>query len=202
MGTRARHAVATAGVALALLVRRSGSLALRLVGARPTDPVAHARLHNLVEGLCAGVGLPRPRLLVLDDEAPNSLSLGREPASASLVVTSGLLERLSRIELEGVVAHELGHVKAHDIAPATAAVLVGLVVPGLVPRLVGPEREAAADVAGASFTRYPPGLTSALEKLRDDPAVVRTSRALAHLWLEPPAPAGSLDERIAMLQEL
>lgn len=190
-----------AGVVAVLLLRRSDALALRLLGARLADPVAHARLHNLVEGLCAGAGLPEPRLFVVDDEAPNSLALGRDPASASLVATLGLLDRLGRIELEGVVAHELSHVKARDTAPATAAVLVALVAPGLVPRFLPPEREALADAAGVALTRYPPGLVSALEKLADDPSAVRAHRAVAHLWLEPPV-AGALDERLAILHEL
>lgn len=198
-----------------LLVSRADAYALGRCGATPADPGTHPRFHNVVEGLCAAAGLPKPALLVIEDEAaPNALALGREPRTASLVVTSGLLEKLNRIELEGVLAHELTHVKSGDTRASTIAVAtVGRFAPGLVPKAVGGPRETLADVTGVSLTRYPPGLISALEKLRDDPAVLRSSdRAIAHLWIEPPVTdprsprftrsSPPLEERIQALREL
>ena len=201
-------AALVAAGAVALLSSRADAYAVARCGATPADPTVHARFHNVVEGLCVAAGLPKPALLVVEDEeAPNALALGREPRTASLVVTSGLLEKLTRIELEGVLAHELTHVKSADTLVSTIAVAtVGRVAPGLVPRAIGGPRETLADVTGVSLTRYPPGLISALEKLRDDPSVLRSSdRAIAHLWIEPPVADPScppLEERIQALREL
>src|SRR3990170_4973231 len=95
--------------------------------ARPADPVEHARLHNLVEGLCIAGGLPKPRLYVVDDDAPNAFATGRDPRHAAVAVTTGLLAKLNRVELEGVLAHELSHIKNYDILVSTLAVtLVGV----------------------------------------------------------------------------
>jgi heat shock protein HtpX len=224
--------VAVGGVAGAWW--RSDAIALAVSHARPADPVAHARLHNLVEGLCIAGGLPKPRVYVIEDPAPNAFATGRDPRHAAVAVTTGLLARLDRVELEGVLAHELSHIKNHDILVSTLAVtLVGVVALladvslrflwwggprhrddrsdggggpqvvlaalGFVLLLVAPlvarvmqaavsrQREALADVAGVALTRYPPGLISALEKLRDDTTVVHSgSRATAHLWIESP----------------
>ena len=201
-------AAITATGAVALLVAKADGYALARCGATPADPTVHARFHNVVEGLCVAAGLPKPALHVLEDEdAPNALALGREPRTASLVVTSGLLEKLTRIELEGVLAHELTHVKTADSLVSTLAIgTVGRVAPGLVPKALKGPRETLADVTGVSLTRYPPGLISALEKLRDDPAVLRSSdRAIAHLWIEPPVAdlfCPPLEERIQALREL
>ena len=197
-----------AGAAAAWVVQsRAEGVVLRRIGAVPVDETEQPRLHNLVEGLCVAAGLPKPALHVVEDEAPNTLAVGRDPRHAALVVTTGLLDKLTRIELEGVLAHELSHVKSHDTAVATlAAVLLGRVAPGRVPSALGRRREAVADVTGVALTRYPPGLISALEKLRDDPTVLRsTDRAVAHLWIETPLaepPDPPLDERIQALREL
>jgi heat shock protein HtpX len=185
---------------------------------------------------------------VIEDDAPNAFATGRDPRHASLAVTTGLLDRLNRVELEGVLAHELSHIKSYDILVSTLAVtLVGVVTIvtdvslrflwwggprhrddrssggagpqvvlaglGLVLLLVAPivaramqgavsrQREALADVSGVALTRYPPGLISALEKLRDDTTVVHSaSRATAHLWIE--SPIDRSDGRQAWLNRL
>jgi heat shock protein HtpX len=117
--------VAVAGVAGAYW--RSDAIALAMSHARPADPVAHARLHNLVEGLCIAGGLPKPRVYVIDDPAPNAFATGRDPRHAAVAVTTGLLDKLTRVELEGVLAHELSHIKNYDILVSTLAVtLVGV----------------------------------------------------------------------------
>jgi heat shock protein HtpX len=180
-------------------------------------------------------------------------------------VTTGLLDKMNRVELEGVLAHELSHIKNYDILVSTLAVtLVGavallsditiramwwnggrvsregdrddgfnpLVLIGFVLLIVGPivavvmqrtisrRRETLADVSACQLTRYPPGLISALEKLRDDTTVTHSaSTATAHLWIEQPMSGvgdegrlGSfhklfdthppLEERISLLREL
>lgn len=214
-------ALVTAGALTAVAYSKSEALVLSMTDARLADPVAHARLHNLVEGLCTSAGLPKPAVHLVDDDALNAFAIGRGPRNAAVAVTTGLLARMNRIELEGILAHELCHVKNHDVLVSTlAAAMVGplaLVLPvAPVARLLrmatGAGREELADLSGVTLTRYPPGLIAGLEKLRDGPtAVQRANRATAHLWLASPL-AGidadrfgthpPLDLRIAVLREL
>lgn len=100
----------------------SDKIALRVSRARPADGPEFQRYHNLVEGLCIAAGLPKPRLYVVDDPAPNAFATGRDPEHAAVAVTTGLLETMNRVELEGVIAHELSHVKNYDIRVTTIAV--------------------------------------------------------------------------------
>lgn len=107
----------------------SDRIALAMSHARPADEAAHAQLHNIVEGLALAAGMPKPRVYVVEDEAPNAFATGRNPEHAAIAVTTGLMEKLSRDELEGVVAHELAHIKNRDTLVMTLAVtLVGVVV--------------------------------------------------------------------------
>jgi heat shock protein HtpX len=100
----------------------SDKVALAMSRARPADPKEYARYHNLVEGLCIAGGLPKPRLYIVDDPAPNAFATGRNPQHAAIAVTTGLLEKMNRVELEGVLAHELSHIKNYDILVMTIVV--------------------------------------------------------------------------------
>ncbi len=100
----------------------SDRVALAASRAKPADGPEYRRYHNLVEGLIIAAGLPKPRLYVVDDPAPNAFATGRNPKHAALAVTTGLLEKMNRVELEGVLAHELSHVKNYDILVSTVAV--------------------------------------------------------------------------------
>ena len=126
IGPLATVTAAVLGIlAAALASQRSDAVALAVSRAGPADPATSARLHNLVDGLCSSAGLPPPRLFVVDDPAPNAFATGRDPHHASVAVTTGLLERLDRVELEGVLAHELSSIKAHDtLVPTLAVTLV------------------------------------------------------------------------------
>ncbi len=172
---------------------KSDAVALSVSHARPTNPQSQPRLHNLVEGLCIAAGLPKPGVYVVEDPAPNAFATGRSPAHASVVVTTGLLDTLSRIELEGLLAHELSHVKSYDILPSTLAVTVLWPVTAVSSRpmriSVSPHREVRADFSAVTLTRYPPGLIAALEKLGAATAGTQSSsRAISHLWtVSPPA---------------
>jgi heat shock protein HtpX len=105
---------------------KADAIALRMSRAEPADPEVYKRLHNLVEGLCIASGLPKPRVYVVQDPAPNAFATGRNPKHAAIAVTTGLLEQMNRVELEGVLAHELSHIKNYDILVSTLAVtLVG-----------------------------------------------------------------------------
>lgn len=256
--------VVSGGVAF-LSYWKADAIALAVSRATPADPQQYQRLHNLVEGLCIAAGLPKPRVYVVDDPAPNAFATGRNPKHAAIAVTTGLLEKLNRVELEGVIAHELSHIRNYDILVSTLAVtLVGaialvtqlairmmwwnggrerrsgdrgdstnplafigfalLIFAPILSRLmqaaISRKRETLADVSACQMTRYPPGLISALEKLRDDCTVTHAaSTATAHLWIEQPMSGvadrgrlGSinrlfdthppLEERIALLKEL
>jgi len=244
---------------------KSDAIALAVSRAVPADPTTYQRLHNLVEGLCIAGGLPKPQVYVINDPAPNAFATGRNPQHAAIAVTTGLLEKMNRVELEGVVAHELSHIRNYDILVSTIAVtlvgsialmtdlairmmwwnggrtsrdgdrnnganplaLVGFVLLILAPIIakamqaaVSRKRETLADVSACQMTRYPPGLISALEKLRADTTATHSaSMATAHMWIEQPLSGVSdggklsffhrmfdthppLDERIALLKEL
>lgn len=101
----------------------SDRVALAAARAKPADGPEYRRYHNLVEGLCIAAGLPKPKLYVVDDPAPNAFATGRNPKHSSLAVTTGLLQMMNRVELEGVIAHELSHVKNYDILAGTVAVV-------------------------------------------------------------------------------
>jgi len=136
---------------------------LAALGATPSVEVDHPRLHNLVDGLCATMGLDRPAISVVESDVPNALALGRDQKSAILVVTSGLEESLGLVELEGVLAHELVHIKRNDTVLSAVAVVVALpwaVVRGTpagidtVHHLVGRGREFSADQRAALSDGY------------------------------------------------
>ena len=217
----------------------SDKIALAMSRAIPADPQNFAdepelakhipRLVNIVEGLAIAAGIPAPKIYIVRDVAPNAFATGRNPQHAAVAVTTGLLQKMNRVELEGIIGHELAHVKNYDILVTTIAVtLTGVVMllsdwmlrifrfggrrsrggnpatlvialigfalaifaplfAQLIKAAVSRRREALADISGIHLTRYPPGLISALKKLRDDSTVVSTaSRATAHLWIESP----------------
>jgi heat shock protein HtpX len=97
--------------------------------ARPVTHEEEPRLHNVVEGLALAAGLPKPAVYVVPEQAPNAFATGRDPEHASIAVTQGLLDMMNRVELEGVVGHEMSHVRDRDILVGTVvATLVGVVV--------------------------------------------------------------------------
>jgi heat shock protein HtpX len=244
---------------------KADKIALAVSRAHPASVDEYPRLHNLVEGLCIAGGLPKPGVYIIDDPAPNAFATGRNPNHAAVAVTTGLLDQMNRVELEGVLAHELSHIRNYDILVSTLAVtMVGAVALmadmairmmwwnggrvsrrgdhsngnnplayiGIVLLIVAPiiakamqatisrKRETLADISACQLTRYPPGLISALEKLKDDTTVTHSaSTATAHLWIEQPLSGVGdggklasvhklfdthppLDERIALLREL
>jgi len=103
-------------------------LVLATTGAKPVTKKEYPHLFHSVEGLAIAAGLPPPKAYVIDDSALNAFATGRDPEHASITVTTGLLKKLSRQELEGVVAHEMSHIKNFDIrVMMLAAVLVGVI---------------------------------------------------------------------------
>ncbi len=207
------------------LWRLGPGVALRGLDLRPLEPIGReaARFHNLVEGLCAVAGLPKPRLLVLDDPSANCLVVGTRAEDTSLVVTNGLLPALSRIEMEGVVAHQLSHIRRGDAVVGAAAAVTVAPLTGLLPSLGDRAtawllggREAPADVAAVGLTKFPPGLATALDKMNSFRTAPSSPR-LDLLWDVAPAPASgsgrpgragpgrpgnSVEDRISALREL
>jgi len=108
---------------------QSDKIVLGISQARPATREENAFLINSVEGLAIAAGIPTPRLYIIDDTAPNAFATGRNPENAVICVTTGLIQKLNRAEIEGVLAHEMAHIKAYDIRLMTlAAVLAGTIV--------------------------------------------------------------------------
>lgn len=106
----------------------SDKIVLTISRARPVTKDEFPYLHNVVEGLAIAAGIPAPRCYVIEDTAPNAFAAGRNPENAVICVTTGLLEKMDRLELEGVVAHEMSHVKNYDVLLQTlVVVMVGIV---------------------------------------------------------------------------
>lgn len=104
-------------------------LVLASTRAREVTTQDQPRLHNIVEGLSIAAGIPKPRVYVIPEQAPNAFATGRNPEHASIAVTEGLLSTMNRVELEGVIGHELAHVVDRDILVGTVvATLVGAVI--------------------------------------------------------------------------
>jgi heat shock protein HtpX len=107
----------------------SDKIVLAMSRARPATREEHAFLINSVEGLALAAGLPTPRIYIMDDSAPNAFATGRNPENSVICVTTGLMEKLNRQELEGVVSHEMSHIANRDITiMCLAAVLAGMFV--------------------------------------------------------------------------
>ena len=123
-------------------------------------------------------GWPSPTLYVIDDAAPNAFVVGRSADHASLAVTQGLLDVMSRVELEAVIAHELSRIKDDDVLVDTLAVTMP-VTARLVHLVMGRGREPRTDMAAVAMTRFPPALASALTKMRDG-GTVGADQLLGH----------------------
>jgi heat shock protein HtpX len=203
-------------------------LVLKATNAKPADPVKHIYLINTVEGLSIAAGVTPPKVYVVDDPEINAFACGKDPQHASIAVTTGALENLNRVELEGVIGHEISHIKNYDIRFMTlVAVLVGMVailsymllraywyggkgskrggkeglliivgfilailapiVSRLVQAMISRRREFLADASSVQLTRYPEGLASALEKIKNrNLGKMNVSESISHLFISDP----------------
>jgi heat shock protein HtpX len=212
----------------------SDKIVLAMSRAKEIKKEDNPELYRLVENLCIAAGLPLPRIYIIDEAQPNAFATGRDPKHAVVAVTRGLLEKLERVELEGVLAHELAHIGNRDILLGTVVVvLVGVIViitdfffrlafwgriggrsssrggggqarailllvaivlailaplfANLMKLAISRKREFLADASGALLTRYPEGLSRALEKISQDPGSLRVANnATAHLYIISP----------------
>ncbi|MHB8508347.1 MAG: M48 family metallopeptidase [Candidatus Dormibacteria bacterium] len=117
--------LALAVVVYSLVLGKTTVLAIS--GARPADPAQYAQLHNLIESIAIGAGLPKPEVYIIDDPTPNAFATGLSPKASAVTVTTGLLQMMNREELEGVLGHEMSHIRNHDVRVVLiVATMVGL----------------------------------------------------------------------------
>ena len=207
----------------------SDKIALFSVGAKEAKQENYKLYYDVTESLTLASGLPMPKLYVMPSKQINAFASGRNPEHSVICVTEGALEKLDRRELEGVIAHELGHVGSYDIRYMTlVAVMVGIisiisqiflrslwfkgggnskdnnagaifVIIGIILAILAPifvyfvqlaisrKREFAADASAVKFTRYPPGLIAALEKIQYSNAPEKkVNKAIAQLFFADP----------------
>jgi heat shock protein HtpX len=111
------------------------NLVLAVSGAHPADPIQYKQLHDIVEALAIGDGLPKPDVYVIDDPSPNAFATGTSPKKAAITATTGLLQMMNREELEGVIGHEMSHIKNYDVRLILiVSTLIGMA--GLIASLV------------------------------------------------------------------
>ncbi len=235
----------------------SAKIALLSVNAKPASQTEHRMLFHAVESMSIASGLPMPKVYVMESEQINAFASGRNPENAVICFTTGALKKLNKQELEGVVAHEMGHIANFDIRFMTlTAVLVGMIsiaaeiflrslrfsgsrdrdgkgqllliilgilfailapiVAQLVSLAISRKREFTADATAVKFTRYSPGLKSALQKIKNDSITAEDkhhyAKAMAPLFISNPfskAKAASLlsthpplEERIKRLEAM
>jgi Zn-dependent protease with chaperone function len=191
-------AIAVAGVVLGGLIVALELLAgpvhvERLLGATPVPEGREPRVENLVEGLCAVFGVAHPPLFVVEEPRVN-LAMVATPLGAVMVVTRGLLDHLDLIELEGVLAHGLAHLRLDDVRRGTLAATLPSVLgnDAIRHRLAGRGRLLRADEVAAVTVRYPLGITAVLDRCGTDPAPSATSLFASErfartrwLWFDP-----------------
>lgn len=235
----------------------SAKAALAINGAQEIQKSDNPRLYRIVENLTIATGMPMPKVYIMPDQALNAFATGRDPNHASVAVTQGLLDVMNDNELEGVLAHELGHIQNYDIrvsmiafglvaaisiisdivlrmmfwgggddegdsggSPlvmviAIVALILAPIVAMLIQLSISRKREYLADATGALTTRYPEGLASALEKIRDTPKgseMKKQSPSTAHLFFANPLNGKSfsnlfsthppIDDRINALRQM
>ena len=226
------------------------AITLKMNGARPILKKDAPEFYSIVESLSIIAGLPMPNLYIINDSSMNAFAAGTNPENSVICATVGLLENMDRTEIEGVMAHEISHIKNYDIRVSMAAIAltatIGVLsdivlrfiflndddedsknpialILGLFFVLISPllatitrlaisrQREFLADATAVSLTRYPDGLISALEKLKNNKPLERQNSTTASLFISNPMKQGlfqrlfsthpPLDDRIKRLKE-
>ncbi|MDH4211072.1 MAG: M48 family metalloprotease [candidate division WOR-3 bacterium] len=108
-----------------VLYYNSDKIALKATGSVPADPDEFRMLHNIVEEVSIAAGTPKPKVYIMPSPAPNAFATGRNPQNASIAVTTGLLEIMNRQELQGVIAHEMSHIRNYDMLLMTVVAAIG-----------------------------------------------------------------------------
>ena len=228
----------------------STAITLKMNGAEPISKKDAPEFYSIVESLSITAGLPMSKLYIINDSSMNAFAAGTNPENSVICATTGLLENMDKVEIEGVMAHEISHIKNYDIRVSMAAVALTAVIGflsdivlrfiflndndedsknpialvlGLFFVLISPllatitrlaisrQREFLADATAVSLTRYPDGLISALEKLKNNKPLERQNSTTASLFISNPMKQGffqrlfsthpPLDDRIKRLKE-
>lgn len=228
----------------------STAITLKMNGAEPISKKDAPEFYSIVESLSIAAGLPMPKLYIINDSSMNAFAAGTNPENSVICATTGLLESMDKVEIEGVMAHEISHIKNYDIRVSMAAVALTAVIGilsdialrfiflndddedsknpitlilGLFFVLISPllatitrlaisrQREFLADATAVSLTRYPDGLISALEKLKNNKPLERQNSTTASLFISNPMKQGffqrlfsthpPLNDRIKRLKE-
>ena len=228
----------------------STAITLKMNGAESISKKDAPEFYSIVESLSITAGLPMPKLYIINDSSMNAFAAGTNPENSVICATTGLLENMDKVEIEGVMAHEISHIKNYDIRVSMAAVALTAVIGvlsdivlrfiflndddedsknpialvlGLFFVLISPllatitrlaisrQREFLADATAVSLTRYPDGLISALEKLKNNKPLERQNSTTASLFFSNPMKQGffqrlfsthpPLDDRINRLKE-
>lgn len=208
--------------------RNAESIVLSTVGGSPASETEHARLFNVVEGLCVVGGDQRPSLRVVDVEFPVALAVAMPGSAGTIVVSNGFLSSMGRVETEAVMAHLMWRIRSGDVSLSTyllalstllARLGLSAVTRVIVKKVVDDRVVLFADLSACQATRYPPALISALEIIFEARAVPAGTVGALPLWFATPAlPGGatsgvvnvsslgfvrpSILERIAVLKEI
>tara|TARA_B100001996_G_scaffold284030_1_gene224325 strand:- start:487 stop:1275 length:789 start_codon:yes stop_codon:yes gene_type:complete len=219
-------AFSTGLLALLLLLCASLTAERRILNSLPGRRIVegeHPRITNLVEGLCLSTGISPPHIHILPTEGRNVAAFGTSVNGSTLIITTGLLEAATRIELEAVLANRISQIVTYRTALATvAAATFGLAIgppsfqtrpfalisPKLKRKIglqVDPSHDFSGDVAGTGITRYPPGMVEAIEMAENKTVIPETSPTLDAFWLFPSKSETnrpSIEARATVLREM
>ena len=208
--------------------RTADDVVLKMVGGLPASEHEHARLFNVIDGLCVVGGDPRPALRVVGIEYPVALAVGMPGEAGTIVVSAGFLKTMGRVEMEAVMAHIMWRLRTGDIGLTTYMLALSAalqrfgadkVMQKVIARVTDERTVMWADVAACQATRYPPAMVSALEIVERAAAIPLGRIGAQPLWFATPEPAGddsiqsgsasimgfarpSLTDRIAVLKEI
>ena len=197
-------------------IPKDGVKIIKKVNANALSPGSYPQFENLVEGLCVAHGFRHPNLFVISDSAPNMMMVGRNSSLGNLITTTGLLEKVNRVELEGLITHELSRTRNRlALLDSTTAVFVArplFLMPSLsrwlTNKIFAPWAVAETDLQAVRLTRYPTALASALGSLNVDGREPKSNpKFCRHLWINPPPnplviSGFNTNDRIAALSEL
>ena len=220
LGITIIHAVLTSVVfAIAASVFTYRGMEIKIIkkiNAKGMEIGSYPKFENLVSGLCIAHGFRHPNLFIVADSAPNMMMVGKNSSLGNLIVTTGLLEQLNRVELEGLITHELSRTRNRlAFLDSTTAILVArplYFIPALVnwvaTKIFASWAVAETDLQAVGLTRYPTALASALKSLDTDGRELKINPMFCrHLWINPPVDAlisasFTTSDRIAALSEL
>jgi heat shock protein HtpX len=208
--------------------RTAGDVVLKMVGGLPASEHEHARLFNIIDGLCVVGGDPRPALRVVGIEYPVALAVGMPGEAGTIVVSAGFLKTMGRVEMEAVMAHVMWRLRTGDIGVTTYMLALAVamqriggdkLMPSVIARVADERTVMWADVAACQATRYPPAMVSALEIVERAASIPLGRIGAQPLWFATPDSADDdsnqsgrastmgfarppLADRIAVLKEI